>query len=79
VGRGYGRIRSNGVADTKDPAIQMQAKYPPRVLPMPASLVRGQAVENLRGCMSLSPGWSGACPLAAGASGRSTCPYWGNA
>jgi hypothetical protein len=51
ISRGMKRVTSLGVASSRDPDVQeqLQAKHPPRIQPMPASVVRGQAVANLRG------------------------------
>ena len=69
IGRAMTRVTSHGVASAMDPVVQAQlaAKYPPRGHPLPESVVRGQAVDNLRNlrqslCMlqrGVSPGSGG--------------------
>ena len=51
VGKACSRITSFGVASAKDPDVKRQLleKHPPRRRPMPASVVKGEAVENLHG------------------------------
>ena len=45
------RINSHGLASMSDPKVveQIQAKYPARGRPLPASVTKGQPVDNLRG------------------------------
>ena len=44
-------INSHGIGSMEDPHIlhQMEQKYPERGIPLPASVSRGQCVDNLRG------------------------------
>ena len=69
VGRALSRVTSYGAASAKDSEVQQQLKekYPDRFRPMPDSVLRGQAVENLSGLRSaltrlqkgISPGCGG--------------------
>ena len=64
VGKAADRIRSPGVAsmDTDSPTVQatLQSKFPDRQRPMPATVTRGQIVDNLGGLkdalLELEPG-----------------------
>ena len=51
VGRAARRIDSNGVASLESPATMaaLRAKYPARDRPLPATVTRGQCVDNLGG------------------------------
>ena len=51
IGRGLQRLTSPGLANAQDPEVQdlLRVKYPPRVRDLPETVVRGQAVESLRG------------------------------
>ena len=51
VGRAARRIDSNGVASLESPATMatLRAKYPDRIRPLPATVTRGQCVDNLGG------------------------------
>ena len=48
IGRGLARVTSHGVASASDPAVraQLAEKYPPRFRPLPASVVKGQAIPS---------------------------------
>ena len=51
VGRAMNRVTSHGVAPAGDRGVQEQiaAKYPARFRPLPESVIRGQAVGDLKG------------------------------
>jgi len=51
VGRAARRIDSNGVASLDSPATMatLKSKYPARARPMPATITKGQCVDNLGG------------------------------
>ena len=51
VGRAARRINSDGVASLESPATMatLRAKYPARARPLPASVTKGQCVDNLGG------------------------------
>ena len=72
VGRAARRISSFGVASVDNPAAMaaLRAKYPDRTHPMPASVTKGQVVDNLSGLRDsllslekgVSPGTGGCRP-----------------
>ena len=51
VSKAVRTITSYGIGDMSDPDIlqQMEQKYPDRGIPLPASVSRGQCIDNLRG------------------------------
>ena len=51
VSKAVNRINSHGMASMSDPRVkaQVQAKYPARGRDLPASVTKGNHVENLRG------------------------------
>ena len=72
ISKAVRRINSYGIGNMEDPKVleQMEVKYPERGHPLPASVSRGQCVDNLRGWRGvlldlqagISPGTGGMRP-----------------
>jgi hypothetical protein len=61
-------INSHGIGSMEDPHIlhQMEQKYPERGIPLPASVSRGQCVDNLRGLREVLLGLQGGVSAGTG-------------
>ena len=61
-------INSHGIGSMQDPHIlrQMEQKYPERGIPLPASVSRGQCVDNLRGLREVLLGLQGGVSAGTG-------------
>lgn len=61
-------ITSHGIGDMSDPDIlhQMESKYPGRGIPLPATVTRGQCIDNLRGLREVLLGLKGGVSSGTG-------------